>query len=132
MGVWGLVAILGACAALTAPTASATPDDPYGDDWVAMAVSPAGGDGGYGASGTQDGAVQIALSECGQHSSGCVIVSSIEYGCVAFARDGKTHWAGGRGPDKDAAVNDAAAKLPGYNPATLTGGSACSTPLTPP
>lgn len=123
------LAVMGALAG--APVAAATPEDPYGEDWVAIALAPADGGGGYGASGTPDDAVKIALDECSHHGK-CVVASAIEYGCVAFVLDTQNHWAGGRGPDKDAAMNDAVGKLPDPSAAGMTGGSACSTPLTRP
>lgn len=120
---------------VAAPAASASPEDPYGDDWVAIAISPQHPPGGYGAAGNPDQASQIAMDECTQRSAGtpCYVADVIEYGCVSAVINNKTGgWAGGRGPNQDAANMDAASKLPPYTTGDVTGGGACSIPVTPP
>ena len=109
--------MLTAAAGLTialAPAANASPEDPHGDDYVAIAISPSTLVGAYGSDGTAEGADNIALSECAQSGAGdCIIAQATRYGCVAYVFKTDTHqWAGGRGPDADAAVADAQARLP--------------------
>lgn len=136
--MWGktLAGVLAATYVIAAPIAAGTPEDPFGDDWVAIALSPENRNGGYGSSGTPEHAVQIAMDECAARSNGtrCVLGSAIQYGCVAYGIDHRTNaWAGGRGPNEDAAMQEVAAKLPpGFVPDETSGGAACSTPLTPP
>lgn len=111
--------------------AHASPTDPDGDDWVSIALSPVNGGAGFGMAGNHDQAVQIAMDECLQRSDGtrCVTADTMEYGCVAFALDPTSRsWAGGRGPDKDSAITDAVAKVPGQQPQA---GGMCSIPATP-
>jgi Domain of unknown function (DUF4189) len=106
---------LAAAALLLAPVVNASPEDPHGDDYAAVALSPSVGIGGYGSDGTADGAARIALSECarGSGAGDCVVTSAIHHGCVLYviSEDGQ-QWAGGRGPDPAAALADAQSKLP--------------------
>lgn len=132
-----ILATLAVCALIVAaPAAWATPDDPHGDDWVAIAHSPGSPiPGGYGGSGTPEGAAQIALTECqtGSPVGPCMVIVTIEYGCVAVAINTKNgQWAGGRGADMAAANEDAAAKLPPFQYGDVRSGGKCSTPATPP
>ncbi|WP_328360994.1 DUF4189 domain-containing protein [Mycobacterium sp. NBC_00419] len=121
------------------PFAHASPEDPYGNDWVAMAVAPTapGTPMSYGLAGTQEEAVGIAMDLCTKGSAGhpCYVVSTIEYGCVAAAINERTGaFTGGRGPDETSAIQEAAdrrlldADPEGFNVA----GVQCSIPLTPP
>lgn len=124
-------------AALSPAVASATPENPHGDDFIAVAVSPSVLEAAsYGGSGTQQGAITIALDGCKTRSQGqpCYVASVIQYGCVSFLVHPPTQaWSGGKGPDPDAATLDAARKLPAdLNPAEIVGGSQCSDPMTPP
>lgn len=115
--------------------AHASPEDPFGDDWVAIAVSPQAGIGTYGSAGNPDRATQIAMDECNQRANGrrCVVATAIEYGCVAFALNIHTQaWAGGRGPNPEAAMADATAHLPPFQLGDVTGGPQCSDPVSPP
>jgi hypothetical protein len=120
---------------LLAASAAASPEDPYGEDWIAMAVSPSTGNAGYGGGGNADEAVRIALNECRDHTNGgrCEVASVIEYGCVAYAWNVHTQsWTGGRGPDKDSATADAAGKLMPYMQGDVRGNAICSNPVVPP
>lgn len=124
-------------AALSPGVASATPENPHGDDFIAVAVSPGVLEAvSYGGSGTQQVATTIALDGCKARSQGqpCYVAAVIQYGCVSFLVHPPTQaWAGGKGPDPDAATLDAARKLPtDVNPAEIVGGSQCSDPMTPP
>lgn len=124
-----------AAAPAAAPTASASPQDPDDNSWVAIAVSPTSDASTFGGAGNRERATQIAMEECLQRSQGqrCVVPSVTEYGCVAYAVDVSTKgWAGGRGPDSDAAVADAISKAPGGGSAGYEVGSACSDPISPP
>lgn len=124
------ILIAAALALLLAIPASATPEDPFADDYVALAYSPTEGVGGWGTSGTEDGAQSIAMDHC-QHAGGtaCMFAGSNEYGCVAYVTNPATgHWTGGSGPDPVAAVADAYAHIDGGN----VGATHCSTPMTPP
>jgi hypothetical protein len=126
-----VVVVIAAAALFSAAPAVATPDDPYGEDWVAMAISPEAHIGTYGAAGSADVATQIAMDECAQRSNGarCLIATATQYGCVAYGIDIRTNaWAGGRGPDEDAALRDVATKLPAFTEGDVVGGPACSTP----
>lgn len=131
-----------ACCAVAAAIASsapaaATPDDPYGEDWVAIAVAPAIDQAlWYGRSGTSEHATQIAMDGCNQISQGnpCYVASAIQYGCVVVSVNPQTRsWAGGRGPNEDSAMNDAAAKTAGGpdSDGYQLVGAKCSDPLTP-
>jgi hypothetical protein len=101
------------------PTAKA-PDD---DEFVAMALSPRAlsthqGGGGYGTSGTQEHANQIALSECRAASGNddCVLINAgMFHGCVSYAIDPArpTKWASGSGTDPDSAKAAAIGRLGG-------------------
>ena len=118
-----------------AAPAAASPEDPFGEDWVAIAIAPKNGVATYGGAGNPDRATQIAVDECNQRATGhrCTIVTSMQYGCVAYALNTDTQsWAGGRGPDPDAAVADATTKMPPFNLGDVIAGSQCSTPVTPP
>jgi hypothetical protein len=108
----------------TTAVAHASPEDPYGDDYIAVAVSPATGGGGYGASGTMDDATHIALLQCHEYTgSECVIATAIHHGCVSLATNIDGQWRGGRGPDEAAARADAIVGLP----AATVLGAWCST-----
>lgn len=122
-----------ATAIVLAPTAAASPEDPDGEDWVAIAVAPEASKMTYGSAGSRERAVEIAMDECVSRSDGtrCVMATAIHYGCVAAALDPQTgSWAGGRGDTQEAATADALSKLSAD--ASPVGGGHCSTPLTPP
>lgn len=133
-----LVAAVAATAAATlaAVPSAASPEDPFGEDWVAIALAPETGNViTYGSAGSSDEATGIAMSECTQRSAGhkCRIATAIEYGCAAGAINVKTFaWSGGRGPDLDSAVADAMSKLPPFDPGDVAAGGHCSNPVTPP
>lgn len=133
--VWSVVAVA-AVAVSWCGTAQASPEDPYGSDWVAVAVAPTvSGSASYGGGGNPDDAIKIAMDECGARSAGarCVLAEVMEYGCVAEVVNNKTQaWAGGRGPTVEAATADASTQLPPFELGDVTGGGWCSTPLTPP
>jgi hypothetical protein len=112
---------------------AARPDD---DEFVALALSPRAigipnmsGEGGFGTSGTQASADQIALSECRAISGNddCLTVNAgMFHGCVAYAVDGGTlTWAGGSGADESQARMDATRRL-GTTPTFVT--AKCSRP----
>ncbi len=89
---------------------AARPDD---DEFVAIAISPSalstGKSGGFGTSGTQQGANIIALSECltATGHNDCVLVNTgMFHGCVSYAIDGD-RWAGGVGNSASDAKEDA-------------------------
>jgi hypothetical protein len=99
------------------PPQAARPDD---DEFVAVAISPRaiGGLrplGGFGTSGTQDKATQIALNECRATAGNddCLAVNAgMFHGCVGYAIDSSERsWAGGSGVDADAARADALSRL---------------------
>ncbi|MCX2931343.1 DUF4189 domain-containing protein [Mycobacterium sp. CVI_P3] len=119
----------------SATTAQASPEDPFGEDWIALAISPEAGIGTYGAAGNPDQATQIALDECNQRSNGrrCVLATATQYGCVAYTLNTVTQaWAGGRGPNLDAAILDARSKMPSFGENEVVAGGQCSNPTTPP
>lgn len=94
-----------------AATAQASPENPYADDWVALAYSPSTNQGGWGTSGTDLGANSIALAQCGQNSGNaidCVLTATTHVGCVAYAAGPAGAWVGGQGPDEGGAIQDAA------------------------
>lgn len=102
---------------------AARPDD---DEFVAIALSPRGIGtshvGGFGTSGTQAHANEIALSEC-RASTGnddCITVTAgMFHGCVSWAVDDVSReWSGGTGADAAAARATALARL--GNPAAWT------------
>jgi hypothetical protein len=136
MNLRAFLGVAAAAALLSAAPASATPEDPYGEDWVAIAVAPEAHIGTYGAAGSAEAATQIAMDECRQRSNGarCQIATATQYGCVAFGIDVRTNtWAGGRGPNEDAALSDVITKLPpDFAEGDVVGGPACSTPRTRP
>jgi hypothetical protein len=116
-----------------APSASPTPvaAAPDDDEFVALAISPGSvgrtAQSGYGTSGTQAHANEIALSECRAigESQDCVLVGAgMFHGCVAFAYEGP-HWVAGTGSSADAARSAALAKLGNPNAAS---GVQCSNP----
>ncbi len=121
------------------PAAHASPEDPYGNDWVALAVAPfaPGMPVKYGIAGTQDEAVRIAMDFCGEASGGqpCYVASTTQYGCVAVGLNLRSRsFTGGLGPDEAAAMQDAANKaIYDADPDGFRVGSAqCSIPSTPP
>jgi hypothetical protein len=59
-----LAIVITSTTVVSAPISAASPEDPYGEDWVAVALSPEAGIGTYGAAGNPDQATQIALDEC--------------------------------------------------------------------
>ena len=95
---------------------AARPDD---DEFVALAISPrAIGNlhvGGFGTSGTQDQANQIALSQCRANTGNddCLTVTAgMFHGCVSAAIDSSQHeWAGASGVDADTAGAAALSRL---------------------
>lgn len=93
-------AVLITMALLCAVPAHASPEDPDGNDWVAIAVAPANGVATYGGGGTHDEAIRIAMDECHQRTSGrCEMAKVLEYGCAAYTWNIHTQsWAGGAGP----------------------------------
>jgi Protein of unknown function (DUF732)/Domain of unknown function (DUF4189) len=110
---------------------AARPDD---DEFVALAISPRAigspnmRGGGFGTSGTQARADQIALSECrATGNDDCLLINAgMFHGCVAYAIDSATHtWAGGSGADESQARMDATRRI-GTTPAFVT--AKCSTP----
>lgn len=105
---------------------AARPDD---DEFVALALSPRsiggiGGShvGGFGTSGTQAHANEIALSECraGTGNDDCITVTAgMFHGCVSWAVDTVSReWSGGTGADAATARAAALARL--GNPAAWT------------
>jgi Domain of unknown function (DUF4189) len=102
----------------TGPTAS----DPHDDEFVAMALSPrsltAGKQkfAGWGTSGTQEHANEIALNEC-RAAAGfddCVLINAgMFHGCVSYAvdQDDKAHWASGAAADPEDAKAAATTRL---------------------
>jgi Domain of unknown function (DUF4189) len=97
-----------------APTTTA-PEPP--DRFVAMAVSPRSGAnarGGYGVSGTQARADELAISECKAVTGDdlCLVVAKSRNGCAAYAADAYGKLAGGSGLSADSAEVDALAQLP--------------------
>lgn len=126
-------AVLITMALLCAVPAHASPTDPDGEDWVSMAVSPTSGQAGYGAAGNREQAIQIASDECSSRGSKCVTADTTEYGCVAFEWDPHSKsWAGGRGADKDSAMQDASNKMDVNFTDDTKGAAWCSTPISPP
>jgi Domain of unknown function (DUF4189) len=89
------------------------------DEFVALAISPhAIGTlhlGGFGTSGIQDRANQIALSECraGTGNDDCLLVNAgMFHGCVSYAIDtSQRTWASGSGVDSDSARANALSRL---------------------
>jgi hypothetical protein len=130
----------------SAPPQAARPDD---DEFVAIAISPrAIGTihiGGFGTSGTQDRANQIALSECRAITGNddCLLVNAgMFHGCVSYATDISQHtWASGSGVDSDSARANALSRLgtPAFSvsvqcsvpPGILRSGSPAAPPATP-
>lgn len=98
------------------PPQAARPDD---DEFVALAISPralgTSHIAGFGTSGVQDRADQIALSECRAYTGNadCLLVNAgMFHGCVSFAVDSsQRNWASGSGVDSDAARADAVSRL---------------------
>ncbi|WP_328360986.1 DUF4189 domain-containing protein [Mycobacterium sp. NBC_00419] len=121
------------------PVAHASPEDPYGNDWVALAIAPfaPGTPTKFGIAGTQDEAVRIAMDFCNKGSSGypCYVGSTTEYGCVAVVINHRSgSFSGGRGPDLNSAIQDAAngtATDPDPHGFEVAGAK-CSEPSTPP
>ncbi len=105
-----------AAPASPAPPQAARPDD---DEFVAMAISPRGigtlHTGGFGTSGTQDRANQIALGECRADTGNddCLLVNAGTFhGCVSYAIDTSLRtWASGSGVDSDSARVNALSRL---------------------
>lgn len=127
-----LASLLLAIALQCAAPGHASPEDPYADDWVAMAYSPTTGSGGWGTSGTDLGANSIALSECTKNggASDCVLTATTHLGCVAYATTAAGIWVSGQGPDEGGAIQDAAnvaSARPDADSFTL-GGVHCSKP----
>lgn len=133
-----IAAAVAACivAPSTVQSAWASPEDPYGSDWIAIAISPENRNGGYGGGGMPEEAIRIAMDECVIRSNGnrCVFVTAQQYGCVAFGIDHRTNsWAGGRGPTEEAALQEVALTLPpDFDPQQVSSGTACSHPQFPP
>ena len=97
--------------------ANATPENPYGDDYVALAINPETGSVSFGTSGTPDGAASIAMVQCNGHGGPCVIAQAMQYGCVAVAWDPVgSHWAGGQGSAPDVAAAVALTNLGSISP----------------
>ncbi|BBZ77756.1 hypothetical protein MANY_30930 [Mycolicibacterium anyangense] len=124
-----------------APTfARASPEDPYGEDWVALVVAPFAPEPSikYGMAGTQDEAVRIAMDLCNRENAGkypCYVGSTTEYGCAAVAINQRTGgFTGGRGPDEASALQDAANQTASDADPTgfKSGAVRCSNPVTPP
>lgn len=130
------------------PPQAARPDD---DEFVALAISPhAIGTsrpiGGFGTSGLQDRANQIALSECraGTGNDDCLTVNAgMFHGCVAYAIDSdRRAWASGSGVDSDSARANAVSRLgtPASSafaqcsdpPGIIQAGSPAAAPSSPP
>lgn len=105
-------------APIPAASRAARPDD---DEFVALAISPSAlqsaHHAGFGTSGTQDRANQIALNECRADSGNddCVLVNAgMFHGCVSYALDtSQLSWASGSGADAAAARADALTRLGG-------------------
>ncbi len=116
-----LIPLLSAGLALPA-VADATPEDPYGDDYVALSVNPQTGRMFFGTSGTSDGAANIAMAQCNSLGGPCVIAGGIQYGCVAVAWNPDGSWAGGQGNARDVASAIALSKLGGLGPGGRVGG----------
>ncbi len=121
------------------PAAHASPEDPYGYDWVALAVAPSapGMPVKWSRAGTQDEAVRQVMDFCNKDSGGhpCYIASVTEYGCVAADLNHRSGaFVGGRGPDRDSAMQDAIDKTASdADPDGFGVGSVeCSIPVTPP
>jgi hypothetical protein len=103
---------------VSAPPQAARSDD---DEFVALALSPRAlsseHHAGFGTSGTQDRANQIALSECRAASGNddCLLVNAgMFHGCVGYAVDSsRSSWASGSGPAADTALADALRRLGG-------------------
>lgn len=95
---------------------AASPDD---DEFVAMAISPRALStvhiAGFGTSGVQDQANQIALSECRANTGNddCLLVNAgMFHGCVSVAIDhSRRTWASGSGADSDTARANAVRRL---------------------
>ncbi len=98
------------------PPQAVRPDD---DEFVALAISPrslsTGRIAGFGTSGVQDRADQIALSECRANTGNddCLLVNAgMFHGCVSVAIDSsQRNWASGSGTDFDAARANAVSRL---------------------
>ncbi len=121
------------------PVAHASPEDPYGEDWVALAVAPFAPEMlvTWGTAGTQDEAVRIAMDFCNQRSGGhpCYVGATTEYGCVAVDLNHRSRsFTNGQGPNEAAAMQDAANKTASdADPEGFGRGSVqCSIPSTPP
>lgn len=128
-----LATALATTAVALAAVVTASPEDPYADDWVALAVSFSKDAGAYGTAGNADLASQIAMTECGKKASDCMVTAVLQYGCVFFAHNTKTgEVATGRGPDPETASNDATSKMQPFELGDVTGGPKCSTPMTAP
>jgi len=108
--------------ALPPITTGPTARDPHDDEFVAMALSPSSlktgqqNGAGWGTSGTQENANQIALKECrsaAQFDDCMLINTGMFHGCVAYAidRGAQTKWASGAGPDADSAKAAAIGRL---------------------
>ena len=96
---------------LAAP-AQASPEDPYGDDYVAIAINPITGESAYGMSGTQEHAIEITMTMC-QAKGPCLVAQAMHHGCVGIAFDPVSRvWASGRGVDELSAATEASVKLP--------------------
>lgn len=108
--------------ASAAPTPTAQRIDD--DEFVAIALSPRAlnnsnsqSGAGFGTSGTQERANQIALSECraGLDTDDCLLVTAgMFHGCVSYAitlDSGMKEWAGATGPTPDSAKAAALARL---------------------
>jgi hypothetical protein len=120
------------------------------DEFVALAISPhAIGTlhlGGFGTSGIQDRANQIALSECraGTGNDDCLLVNAgMFHGCVSYAIDtSQRTWASGSGVDSDSARANAVSRLgtPASSafaqcsdpPGIIQAGSPAAAPSSPP
>lgn len=136
---FGVLASAAMVWSVAAPVAHGSPEDPYGDDWVALAVAPfaPGMPVTLGSAGTQDEAVRIAKDLCNAGSGGhpCYVASTIQYGCVAVDLNHRSRsFVGGRGPDRETAMQDAVNKTSSdADPDGFGVGSVeCSIPLTPP
>lgn len=85
------------------------------DEFVALAIWPVTGIGGYGTAGTKDRAIQIALAECQAATGGvCQVAAGMHNGCAAYAIDPSAPaWHGGSGTDPTSVGADALSYLGG-------------------
>lgn len=110
------------------PTVTTT-DPPAATDWVATAITPSTGQGGFSTGFTQEGAIKVAMDKCRQAApeyNDCVSVAAYR-ACVTFAIVNEPReWAAGHGGTPDLAKADALRQL--SNGGVVAGGAYCATP----